>query len=129
MFYPKINFMNNEIIKEQISRWNTKLQTGNPEEVITCYSDKAILLPTLSNQVRHNHDEIKDYFVNFLAKKPVCSVEEHNVRIYGNVALNSGVYAFSFGDGSSARARFTFVYELINNNWQIIEHHSSAMPE
>ena len=124
-----LNKLFNEIIKEQISRWNTKLQTGNPEEVITCYSDKAILLPTLSNQVRHNHDEIKDYFVNFLAKKPVCSVEEHNVRIYGNVALNSGVYAFSFGDGSSARARFTFVYELINNNWQIIEHHSSAMPE
>ena len=55
--------MNNEIIKEQISRWNTKLQTGNPEEVIM-----AIVISnpiTSTNQVRHNHDEIKDYFANF----------------------------------------------------------------
>ena len=121
--------MENETIKQQLSRWNDKLQTGNPDDVITCYSEKAILLPTLSNKVRHNHNEIKDYFLNFLSKKPVCSVEEHNIRIYGNVAINSGIYAFSFGDGSAARARFTFVYELIDSNWQIIEHHSSGMPE
>ena len=62
--------MNETNIKSLIDKWNETLQTGSPESVITCYDDNAILLPTLSNQVRHNHDEIKDYFVHFLAKKP-----------------------------------------------------------
>lgn len=121
--------MNIEDVKQKISDWNAKLQTQNPDEVVSCYSKNAILLPTLSNQVRHNHEEIRDYFVNFVAKKPQCTVEEHNVRIHGNIAINSGVYAFTFGDGSSARGRFTFAYEDVNGNLEIIEHHSSLMPE
>ena len=73
------------------------------------------MLPTLSNKVRHNHEEIKDYFVHFIAKKPNCTVEEENIRIDGAIAINSGIYAFAFGDGSSARARFTFVYKKIDD--------------
>ena len=71
--------MNIEDVKQKISDWNAKLQTQNPDEVVSCYSKNAILLPTLSNQVRHNHEEIRDYFVNFVAKQPQCTVEEHNV--------------------------------------------------
>ena len=42
------------------------------------------------NQVRHNHAEIEDYFVHFLAKGPQGVINESNVRIFGDIAINSG---------------------------------------
>lgn len=109
--------------------WNTALQTGDPDQVVACYSDDAILLPTVSNAVRHNHAEIRDYFVEFCAKSPVGHIQESNTRSYDDIVINSGVYVFDFADGSSVPARFTFVYQCFDNQWKIVEHHSSAMPE
>lgn len=110
-------------------QWNQALQTGNPDNVVNCYADNAILLPTVSNQVRHNHAEIRDYFVQFCAKNPVGSIDEANTRSFDSLAINSGVYTFKFADGNQVQARYSFVYQRIDNAWKIIEHHSSAMPE
>ena len=109
--------------------WNNALQTGDTQKVAELYETNAILLPTVSNKVRHNHVEIADYFVNFLAKGPVGKIDESNVRTFGDVAINSGVYTFTFKDGSSVQARFSYVYRWNGQDWRIIEHHSSAMPE
>ena len=109
--------------------WNNALKTGDPKKVSALYSSEAILLPTLSNRVRHNHAEIEDYFVHFLAKVPEGVINEANVRIHDSIAINSGVYTFTFANGTSARARFTFVYAWNGTAWEIIEHHSSQMPE
>lgn len=111
-------------------RWNAALATGNPDAVTALYADDAILLPTVSNQVRHNHSEIRDYFVAFLAKEPQGVIDEANVRFLAdNLAINSGVYTFTFGSGDQVTARFTYLYRLIDGQWKIAEHHSSAMPE
>ncbi|WOJ92669.1 SgcJ/EcaC family oxidoreductase [Congregibacter variabilis] len=111
-------------------RWNDALATGNPDAVTGLYAEDAILLPTVSNQVRHNHEEIRDYFVNFLAKKPEGVIEEANIRFLADgLAINSGVYTFTFGDQSTVTARFTYLYRKIDGHWKIVEHHSSAMPE
>jgi len=109
--------------------WNAALQTGDPKQVASLYDTDAILLPTVSNKVRHNHEEIEDYFVHFLAKKPSGKIDESNVRTFGDIAINSGVYTFTFGDGTSVQARFTYVYRWKDPRWLIVEHHSSAMPE
>ena len=110
-------------------QWNSALQTGDPKQVAALYATDAILLPTVSNKVRHNHAEIEDYFVHFLAKGPKGVIDESNVRIFGDLSINSGVYTFSFNDGASVQARFTFVYRWDVQRWLIVEHHSSAMPE
>ena len=73
--------------------------------------------------------EIKDYFTHFLDKDPVGNIDESNIRSYGQLAINSGIYTFTFKDGTSVRARFTFVYYKQVDRWRIIEHHSSQMPE
>ena len=118
-------------IADQFVMWNKALQTGDPDKVVACYAVDAILLPTLSAKVRHNHDEIRDYFVQFLSKKPNGRITEQNIRIYDNIAINSGLYTFSVtenGVQTDVAARFTFVYRKHEDGWLIIEHHSSLLP-
>jgi len=113
-------------------QWNEALQTLEPDAVVDLYAEDAILLPTLSNAVRHNHTEIRDYFVDFLKKRPRGTINESNVRSCGDTAVHSGVYTFeltSNGETSHAQCRFTYVYAMQGETWKIIEHHSSLMPE
>ena len=121
--------MKEDEITGLFDEWNSALQTGETKKVASLYESSAILLPTISNQVRHNHEEIEDYFVQFLARGPQGKIDEANVRVFGEIAINSGVYTFTFSDDSSVQARFTFVYRWNGERWMIIEHHSSQMPE
>lgn len=121
--------MSQNEIQNLFTKWNEALQTSDPKQVAALYERNAILLPTVSNQVRHNHAEIEDYFVNFLAKSPQGKIDESNIRTFGDIAINSGVYTFTFKDGGAVQARFTYVYRWNGQRWMIVEHHSSAMPE
>ena len=122
----------NATIGKLFDDWNAALQTGKPEEVVKRYAEDAVLLPTVSNKVRRNHAEIKDYFEHFLEYKPVGKINDANIRVYGDLAINSGVYSFTLTKGgkqNEVRARYTFVYRKTGDRWLIVEHHSSAMPE
>mgnify|MGYP001249027220 FL=1 len=121
--------MSDSYIAALFEEWNTALQTGEPKNVTALYESNAILLPTISNQVRHNHEEIEDYFIHFLAKGPKGVINESNIRTFGNIAINSGIYTFTFSDGNSVQARFTYVYRWNGQRWLIVEHHSSTLPE
>ena len=122
--------MNDADVLGLFDQWNTALSTLNPDTVTALYADNAVLLPTVSNQVRHNHEEIRDYFVGFLQKSPQGVVDEFNVNILGDTHVtNSGVYTFTFGDGSKVSARFSYLYVASDDGWKILQHHSSAMPE
>ena len=121
--------MSQNDITALFDQWNAAIQTGDPKTVAALYESNGILLPTLSNKVRHNHEEIEDYFVRFLANGPVGKIDEGNIRTFGEMAINSGIYTFSFKDSTSVSARFTFVYRWNGQRWMIVEHHSSAIPE
>ncbi|SHH25373.1 SgcJ/EcaC family oxidoreductase [Ferrimonas marina] len=116
-------------IEALFDEWNGALQSGDPAHVTALYERDAILLPTISNQVRHNHAEISDYFSDFLALGPWGRIDEANIRRFDGLAINSGIYTFQFNDGSSVQARFSFVYRWNGSRWMIIEHHSSRLPE
>ena len=122
--------MNHDDVVALFEAWNAALATLDPDTVTAMYADDAVLLPTVSNQVRHNHAEIRDYFVNFLQKSPQGVINESNVHILSEShATNSGVYTFTFGDGSTVTARFSYLYAATDAGWKILQHHSSAMPE
>ena len=124
------NTVNEEQVIALFGDWNDALATGDPDVVTNMYAEDAVLLPTVSNQVRHNHAEIRDYFVAFLAKQPQGVITESNARVLSDtLATNAGVYVFTFGDVSTVSARFNYSYELRGGAWKIIQHHSSAMPE
>lgn len=117
-------------ISELLNLWNRAVLSGDPVKVLECYADDAVLLPTLSSRVRDNHEGILDYFEHFLSGKPEGKIVEQNVRIYGNSAVNSGLYNFFMREeGIEISARFTFVYRKSDEGWLIVEHHSSLQPE
>jgi uncharacterized protein (TIGR02246 family) len=119
-------------IAQLFDRWNGSLQTGDPNKVTLNYAKNAILLPTVSNKVRRNHEEIQDYFVTFLQNKPVGTINYRSIRLYCGIAIDSGIYTFrltSNGQTQEVPARYTFVYNKVGDQWLIAEHHSSAMPE
>jgi uncharacterized protein (TIGR02246 family) len=119
-------------VQSLFQEWNRALQSKETEQVLKLYAPNAILLPTLSPLVRHNHKEIGDYFDFFLGLSPTSEIQQENIRIYNDIAINSGIYVFTvFQDGKTSEipVRFTFVYKKIGSKWLIVEHHSSALPK
>ena len=122
-----------EQIKALFADWNAALATGDPEKVADRYAPNAVLLPTVSNQVRSTRAEIVDYFVKFLKSKPSGTIlDSHIAVLNAEDAIDAGTYRFALtqdGKPTTVDARYTFVYEKIDGKWLIVNHHSSAMPE
>ncbi|MEU5263292.1 SgcJ/EcaC family oxidoreductase [Amycolatopsis sp. NPDC021455] len=120
-------------IADLFPQWNAALATGDPQRVADLYAPDAVLLPTVSNQVRRTRAEIVDYFTKFLKDKPQGVIEDEIVDVLdADTAINTGVYEFTLakeGKTQRVRARYTYVYELRGGKWLIVNHHSSAMPE
>lgn len=127
--FEKCQNVTPQAISGLFDRWNQALKTGNPDTVAAEYADNAVLLPTLSNRVRTSPTEIRDYFVGFLKKSPVGSIDSQSIRIGCNNAISSGIYTFKFSNGEKAQARYSYVYEYQQGQWKIVSHHSSLMPE
>jgi hypothetical protein len=53
------------------------------------------------------------------------------IRVYGNAAVNTAYYTFSYRKNGEARelpARYSFTFVKAGDEWVIVDHHSSAMP-
>ena len=120
---------NEKEIAALFDRWNASLKTGEPKKVVANYAAKSILLATVSNKPRMTSAEKEDYFVHFLEKKPVGKIDFSSIEIDCNTAIDAGLYTFTFNDGSTVKARYTYTYKWDGKQWLITSHHSSAMPE
>ncbi len=128
--------MNNiiEDVEKQLDRWFATLKTGYSAQVTKLYAQDAILLSTLKGDVKKGHQKIREYFEKeFLPKHPVGTAVEPHTRFLGEVAVNSGIYSFKIDSEDNERvtvkARYTFVYQWTENDWKIVEHHSSLNPD
>ena len=119
-----------EEVRALFHLWNQALQTGDSRIVAKRYTKDAVLLPTVSDTPRTNEALIKDYFDSFLLRKPKGTIIESFVKIGEGYAKDSGVYSFTMGDdGSTVKARYSFLYVKEDGQWKIAHHHSSVMPE
>ena len=117
-------------VKDLFSLWNDALLTGKSTAVADRYSKNAVLLPTVSDVPRTSYPLIKDYFDNFLKKKPSGTILESHVIVGANWAQDAGIYEFTMGvDGSKVKGRYSFNYVYEDGQWKISHHHSSVMPE
>jgi uncharacterized protein (TIGR02246 family) len=113
--------------------WGQALGEDDPEKVLPFYADDAVLWGTLSPTVRSNRAALQDYFVTAFKVLPSLKVSfgDQLIRVYGNTAVNTGYYTFSYvkdGETKSLPARYSFTYVKNGERWLIVDHHSSAMP-
>ena len=117
-------------IEALFDRWNNSLKSLDSKKVAANYAPQSILLPTVSNKPRVTAAEKIDYFDHFLVNKPVGTIDQREVYLGCNTAVDAGLYTFKFGKtGDIVHARYTYTYVFDGKNWLISSHHSSAMPE
>ncbi|WP_045215003.1 SgcJ/EcaC family oxidoreductase [Desulfonatronovibrio magnus] len=124
--------MEKKDISSFLRGWCSALKSCSIEKIMAMYASDAFFLPTLSARIRRNSDEIREYFEFLVQLEPACTVQHENIRIFGDIAINSGAYTFYVvkgGDRAAVPARFTFVYHKKGDDWLIVEHHSSLFPD
>jgi len=114
---------------------------GKLEQVSACYghAENVTFWPTLSNEMRTSEDGVNSYFdgedsnSGFLSKLDRNHdivwnrAEGHNLG--ENLVLWSGSYTFGLADNAKVTARFSYLVKKIDDDWKILHHHSSQMPE
>jgi uncharacterized protein (TIGR02246 family) len=110
------------------------LGEDDPEKVLPLYASDAVLWGTLSPKLLSDPAALRDYFVTAFNVLPSLKVifGDQLIRVYGNTAINTGYYTFSYmqqnGESKTFPARYSFTFVKSGDRWLIADHHSSAMP-
>ena len=109
--------------------WVEGISKGDPDYMVALYDDNAILHGTVSPVVREGHALIREYFAALTSPPKMNFVEPQHIRIFGDVAVNTGNYETKIGTNAPVKLRYSFVYHKVGSKWLIVDHHSSRMPE
>ena len=76
------------------AEWVASFNTRDAAGISALYAPDAILWGTVSTTIRTTPREILEYFEESSAKRPDLRMflGEYHVRLYGNIAINSGYY-------------------------------------
>ena len=123
-----------EDVASATQAWIDAMTSHDPERVVALYDPEAVLWGTRSPTLRDTPGTVRDYFDTLKTVPPSYKVVlgEQRIRIYGEIAINTGTYTFSEvrdGNAISRPARFSFVYRNRDGRWLIVDHHSSAVPQ
>jgi uncharacterized protein (TIGR02246 family) len=122
-----------EDVAAATAKWAEVFTDDNPDPILALYDKEAVMWGTLSPTRRDDPEAIRDYFVKAFKALPGHKVTfgDQLIRVFGNTAINTGYYTFSFvkdGEAKSLPARYSFVYVKRNGDWKIVDFHSSKMP-
>lgn len=124
--------MDQTLASANLARWGAALLTREPKNVAALYVSNATLLPTLAQKVITDREGIETYFTFFDTFSPSLSmVEEHVMPLAPQSYLHCGVYRFKLtieGAEQNVDARFSMVWQNIDDEWKILHHHSSRIP-
>jgi len=114
-------------------KWTQVFTDDNPDPIMALYAKDGVLWGTLSPTRRDTPAALREYFVNAFKALPGHKVTfgDQHIRVYGNTAINTGYYTFSFmkdGKPATLPARYSFTYVKTGGQWLIVDHHSSAVP-
>lgn len=112
--------------------WVEAYNSRDPARIASLYDADAVLIGTSARKPAVGRAAIAAYFRD-AASRPTARVAlgEHRVRVYGDTAVDSGLYNFFEAAGAGATltpARYTLVYRKRDGKWLIVEHHSSRVP-
>ena len=120
-------------IEAAAQSWIVALNSCAVDRILPLYDREAILWPTTSREIANSPEKIRQYFERVCSSptRPQGALNEQNVRMYGDIAINSGTYTFTVvrdGKPTAIPARFSFTYRRTGGQWLIVDHHSSGMP-
>lgn len=119
-------------VASQFDRFMAAWATGKPATVAALFGPNATLLATVSNAERTTPAGIEEYFVSFLANKPVGRIDTSTIVRDCNTATRSGNWTVSMLNANKDRvdvpARYTFEYKWDGKDWMIQHLHSSVRP-
>jgi uncharacterized protein (TIGR02246 family) len=112
--------------------WVAAYDSRDPARITALYDPEAVFWGTSAKTVSADPGAIAEYFKD-AGKRPNARVTlgEQHIRVYGDVAVNTGDYTFSDvrdGQNVTTPARYTFVYRQRDGKWWIVDHHSSRVP-
>lgn len=121
-----------EAIAAATAAWVDAFNSRDPARLTALYDTDAVLIGTSAQKPAVGKAAIAAYFAD-AAKRPTNRVAlgEHTVRVYGDLAIDSGLYTFFEMRGGAAvmtPARYSFVYRKRDGTWLIVEQHSSRVP-
>jgi hypothetical protein len=114
----------------KLMAWGDAVALGQKNKVLSLYHPNATLWPTLSNTLCDSPDKRAHYFDGFLSKV-TGSVHWNHIkyhRINDHSGCWSGSYTIDLASGP-AKARFSYLFVRDGQDWSILHHHSSLMPE
>ena len=122
-----------EEVAAATAKWAVLFTDDNPDTILVLYDKDAVLWGTLSPKRRDNPEAVRDYFVKAYVALPQHKVSfgDQLIRVYGNIAINTGYYTFTYvkdGEAKSLPSRYSIVYLKKGKKWLIVDHHSSVMP-
>ena len=126
------------VTTQQVAGWYDSFSAAwaskDPAKVTALFSTDAVLLATVSNTPRTTPAAINDYFVSFLKKSPVGTIDTSTIRIGCNSAHRLGTWTVKLTDPANGhvtdvKARYSFIYKREGGTWKIEHLHSSMMPE
>ena len=110
-------------VAEATAAWVAAYNSRDPARITALYDPEAVFWGTSAKTIAANPAAVAEYFKdagkNLQAR---VTLGEQHIRVYGDVAINTGYYTFR------SPARFTFVYRNRNGKWLIVDHHSSRVP-
>ena len=119
-------------VEATTQQWIAAFNRKSAADIVALYAKDAVFFGTTSPIIRDTPELVRDYFKNIGdTGNSTISMGEHRVQVFGDVAINTGFYTrTTVQDGKEVKnpARFTFVYQLRQGKWMIVEHHSSVLP-
>src|SRR3954470_12520687 len=115
-----------EAVSAATAEWAAAFNSRNPVRITSLYAPDAVFWGTTAKTLSATPAAIADYFKD-VPQRPNARVTfgEQHIRMYGDVAVNTGYYTFSGpgrgGNAAERPARYTFVHAYRDGKWWIIE--------
>lgn len=124
-----------EVTKEILAAtdaWRAAYDSRDAARIASMYGKGAVFWGTTMKSIATSPNAIADYFKD-AANRPHARVvfTEQHVRVYGDVAFNSGIYTFKDSrDGKDVvnPSRYSMVFHREAGTWVLVHHHSSRVP-
>ena len=115
-------------MNDLLQNWVKTVKTNDANQVAELYHDNGLLLGTFSNKERNGKSLILEYFKKLLKSKVDVEIITQHEHKTNTILVSSGLYNFIVND-VKIKARYTFVFSNIKNNWKILSHHSSILTQ